>query len=253
MKTKEFPVQNIKCSIDSAIREFGLLKSIKHQNIVNLKKVIHKKGKLYMIFEYLEYDLRKYILAQKEMLQEMIVKSFLYQILCGLAYCHSHRIIHRDLKPQNLLLSEKGLMKLADFGLGRIIEFQGKIYTHEIVTLWYRAPEILLGQQEYSFPVDIWSVGCIFAEMSHKKALFTGDSEIGQLFKIFQLLGTPTETNWPGVTKLRDYKSIFPKWNPQPLDAVLPNLEINGLDLLSKMITLDPIKRISAKTALFHV
>jgi serine/threonine protein kinase len=113
------------------------------------------------------------------------VKSFVYQILLSTAYCHAHRVMHRDLKPQNLLIDTKGAIKLADFGLARAFGLPVKTYTHEVVTLWYRAPEILLGQKQYSTPVDIWSIGCIFAEMAQRKALFAGDSEIDQIFKIF--------------------------------------------------------------------
>ena len=109
------------------------------------------------------------------------VKSFTYQILQGTAYCHAHRVMHRDLKPQNLLIDTKGNIKLADFGLARAFGLPVKTYTHEVVTLWYRAPEILLGQKQYSTPVDIWSIGCIFAEMAQRRALFAGDSEIDQV------------------------------------------------------------------------
>lgn len=125
--------------------------------------------------------------------------------------------MHRDLKPQNLLIDKHGNIKLADFGLARAFGLPVKTYTHEVVTLWYRAPEILLGQKQYSTPVDIWSIGCIFAEMAQRKALFAGDSEIDQIFKIFQVQGTPNETNWPSALKLPDFKTTFPKWKGIPL------------------------------------
>jgi len=214
---------------------------------------MYEGNRLSLVFEYLEYDLKKYIQLYHGPLQEMVAKSFLYQLLCGLAFCHCKRFIHRDLKPQNLLLGDNGILKIADFGLARLIELPpASTYTHEVVTLWYRSPEILLGDNEYSFPADIWSVGCIFAEMAQGKPLFPGDSEIGQLFKIFEICGTPTEIIWPGVSKLRDFKSTFPKWKVQDLHKIVPNLDKSGLDLLSKMIILDPNKRISAKTALSH-
>lgn len=118
-------------------------------------------------------------------LPQETVKKFTYQILQATAYCHAHRVMHRDLKPQNLLIDKDGNVKLADFGLARAFGLPVKTYTHEVVTLWYRAPEILLGCKEYSTPIDIWSIGCIFAEMAQRKALFIGDSEIDQIFKIF--------------------------------------------------------------------
>ena len=149
----------------TAIREISLLKETNHPNIVRLKEVVHEDHKLTLVFDYLEYDLKKYMDHIGSSLPTQTVKSFLYQMLLGIVYCHSHRIIHRDLKPQNLLIDTSGCVKLADFGLARAFSIPIHTLTHEVVTLWYRAPEILLGQKEYSLPVDIWSIGCIFAEM----------------------------------------------------------------------------------------
>lgn len=174
-------------------------------------------------------------------------------MLDGILYCHTHRIIHRDLKPQNLLVSKDGLtIKLADFGLARAFQVPLHTYTHEVVTLWYRAPEILLGDKHYSPAVDIWSVGCIFAEMATKQPLFPGDSEIDELYKIFRLLGTPNNQNWPNVTQLPDYTPVFPQWNAQPLSSVVAGLEPAALAMLSKMLCYEPSQRLSAKAALAH-
>jgi cyclin-dependent kinase 2 len=156
------------------------------------------------------------------------------------------------LKPQNLLIDKNGKIKLADFGLARAFSVPIRTLTHEVETLWYRAPEILLGQKEYSLPVDIWSIGCIFAEMVEKKPLFMGDSEIDQIFKIFSLHGTPTEMTWPGVTSLPDFKSSFPKFKSTDPKKYFKNFDDCGLDLLLQMIAADPAKRISAKQALKH-
>lgn len=160
-----------------------------------------------MVFEYSNFDLRKLLLTRK--LTEDECLNFLQQILNGLLFCHSNRIIHRDLKPQNILIDDKGNLKIADFGLARSFTVPFPELTHEVVTLWYRAPEILLGQVIYTPSVDIWSVGCIYAEMLLGRPLFEGDCEIGQLFKIFQVLGTPNESIWPGVTSLPEYKNRF--------------------------------------------
>ena len=156
----------------TAIREISILKQLKHPNIVSLLDLIHGEKKLHMIFEYLDYDLKKYLDHIGAPLQPQLVKSYLYQMLDSVCYCHSKRILHRDLKPQNLLIDKNGHIKLADFGLARAFGIPIKTLTHEILTLWYRAPEILLGQKEYSTPVDIWSVGCIFYEMAHRSIFF---------------------------------------------------------------------------------
>jgi len=185
-------------------------------------------------------------------LHHMLVKSYLYQLIKGIAHCHAHRVLHRDLKPQNLLIDKKGVLKLADFGLARAFGVPVRTYTHEVVTLWYRAPEILLGGKQYSTPVDIWSIGCIFAEMITRLPLFPGDSEIDQLFRIFRCLGTPNEEIWPGVSSYPDFKSTFPQWSPVPWKSAVSSLDELGLDLLSKMLTYEPSKRISARDALKH-
>ncbi|KAI0207715.1 Cyclin-dependent kinase 2 [Lamellibrachia satsuma] len=237
----------------TAIREISLLKELDHPNVVRLLDVVHSEKKLYLVFEYLNQDLKKYVdNSPVAGLSLPLVKSYLYQLLQGIAYCHSHRVLHRDLKPQNLLIDVAGNIKLADFGLARAFGVPVRTYTHEVVTLWYRAPEILLGSRFYSTPVDIWSIGCIFAEMITKRALFPGDSEIDQLFRIFRTLGTPDDSSWPGVSQLPDYKTTFPKWPSQDLAKVVPTLDEEGHDLLKKMITYEPNRRVSAKAALTH-
>ncbi|KAL6649092.1 hypothetical protein ACP70R_013316 [Stipagrostis hirtigluma subsp. patula] len=238
----------------TAIREISLLKEMNHGNIVRLHDVIHSEKRIYLVFEFLDLDLKKFMDSCPEFAKNpTLIKSYLYQILRGVAYCHSHRVLHRDLKPQNLLIDRRtNALKLADFGLARAFGIPVRTFTHEVVTLWYRAPEILLGSRQYSTPVDVWSVGCIFAEMVNQKPLFPGDSEIDELFRIFRVLGTPNEQTWPGVSSLPDFKSAFPKWQAQDLASVVPNLEPAGLDLLSKMLRYEPSKRITARQALEH-
>ena len=167
-------------------------------------------------------------------------------------YKNSHRVLHRDLKPQNLLIDRHGQLKLADFGLARAFGIPVRTYTHEVVTLWYRAPEILLGAKHYSTPVDLWSIGCIFAEMVNRMPLFPGDSEIDELFRIFRWCGTPSEDSWPGVSTLPDWKPHFPRWPARSLQKCVPTVDEAGLDLLRMMLVYEPSKRITAKNALGH-
>lgn len=238
----------------TAIREISLLKELEHPNIVKLLQHVMEEPRLYLIFEFLSMDLKKHMdqLKTGECLPPDTVQSYLYQILQAILFCHKRRVFHRDLKPQNLLIADNGIIKVADFGLGRAFGIPVRVYTHEVVTLWYRAPEILLGSMRYSCPIDVWSIGCIFAEMASKRPLFQGDSEIDQLFRIFRVLTTPDEKNWPGVSSLREYKATFPCWSVNNLSTHAKNINDSGMDLLQQMLIYNPEKRISARAALKH-
>jgi len=239
----------------TAIREISLLKELQHPNIVCLMDVLMQEAKLYLIFEYLTMDLKKYMdtnIPKDGQMDAKLTKSYTYQLLQGMLFCHQRRVLHRDMKPQNLLIDKNGCIKIADFGLARAFGIPVRVYTHEVVTLWYRAPEVLLGSPKYSCPIDIWSIGTIFAEMVNRRPLFQGDSEIDQLFRIFRVLRTPTEELWPGVTQLPDFKASFPNWATMNLKNSMKKLESAGLDLLEATLVYDPSKRISAKKALLH-
>jgi len=176
--------------------------------------------------------------------------------LSGIFACHCRLILHRDLKPQNILIGHEGL-KIADFGLARTFSLPMRSITHEVVTLWYRAPEILLGSQRYGTEIDMWSAGCIISEMATCMPIFPGDSEISMIFKIFQLLGTPTEAVWPDIrSTCEDFKTSFPKWPPTHLEPILehrPEIGETGLDLIRGLLAMNPKSRLGARKAKGHV
>lgn len=239
----------------TAIREISLLKELQHPNIVRLCDVIHTDRKLTLVFEFLEYDLKKLLDTVENGshgLDPLKCKNFLFHLLKGISYCHQHRVLHRDLKPQNLLINKDMVLKLADFGLARAFGIPVRSYTHEVVTLWYRAPDVLMGSRKYSTPVDIWSVGCIFAEMVNGHPLFPGQTEADQLQKIFKVLGTPKEADWPTVRELPDWKDDFTPYDPLPGDQIAPSLDPTGLALMMKMLQYDPQKRETGKNAMEH-
>jgi len=161
-------------------------------------------------------------------------------------------VLHRDLKPQNLLINTKGQLKLADFGLARAFGIPVNTFSNEVVTLWYRAPDVLLGSRTYNTSIDIWSAGCIMAEMYTGRPLFPGTTNDDQLQKIFRLMGTPSERSWPGISQFPEYKGNFHVYATQPLGVLLPQIDQLGLDLLGKMLALRPELRISAEAALRH-
>uniref|UniRef100_A0A8C5AYW4 Protein kinase domain-containing protein n=1 Tax=Gadus morhua TaxID=8049 RepID=A0A8C5AYW4_GADMO len=212
---KEIRLEHEEGAPCTAIREVSLLKDLKHANIVTLHDIIHTDKSLTLVFEYLDKDLKQYMDDCGNIMSMHNVKIFLYQILRGLAYCHKRKVLHRDLKPQNLLINEKGELKLADFGLARAKSVPTKTYSNEVVTLWYRPPDVLLGSSEYSTQIDMWGVGCILYEMAAGRPLFPGSTVDDELHLIFRLLGTPTEENWPGITSIEEFKSYkFPKYKP---------------------------------------
>ncbi|KAK6113247.1 Cyclin-dependent kinase 2 [Brugia pahangi] len=239
----------------TCLREVSILKELTHPNIVKIHNVFPNDGckKLYLIFEHLDYDLKMLIEKLRPKPFPMpYIKSFLWQLLRALTLCHTHRVLHRDLKPQNILVAANGTVKIADFGLARSFTIPSRCYTHEIVTLWYRAPEILLRSRFYSTAVDIWSLACIFAELVTSEPLFRAESEINQLLKIFQILGTPTVKTWPGLANCIDYKDSFPQWTECVLAEYVPGLDSDGLDLLALMLLYPPEERITSKAALSH-
>ncbi|KAF6292616.1 cyclin dependent kinase 18 [Rhinolophus ferrumequinum] len=250
---KEIRLEHEEGAPCTAIREVSLLKNLKHANIVTLHDLIHTERSLTLVFEYLDSDLKQYLDHCGSLMSMHNVKIFMFQLLRGLAYCHRRKILHRDLKPQNLLINERGELKLADFGLARAKSVPTKTYSNEVVTLWYRPPDVLLGSTEYSTPIDMWGVGCIHYEMATGRPLFPGSTVKEELHLIFRLLGTPTEETWPGVMALSEFRSYsFPQYLPQPLISHAPRLDTDGINLLTSLLLYEWKSRMSAEAALNH-
>jgi len=237
----------------TAVREISILRQLQHPNIVRLQDVLHTETSLTLVFEYLDQDLKNYLDACGERgLDTYTIKSFLFQLFQGMAYCHKNRVLHRDLKPQNLLINMEGELKIADFGLARGFGIPVQKYTHEVVTLWYRPTDVLLGSTWYSTQVDLWGVGCIFAEMSTGRPLFGGASEADQIHKVFKLLGTPQREEYPELIRLPHYKPDLPQYRAGRLELAVPRLDRQGMDLLLQLLKHNPMRRISAKDAMLH-
>ncbi|KAK3014206.1 hypothetical protein RJ639_008951 [Escallonia herrerae] len=246
----------------TSLREINILLSFHHPSIVDVKEVVvgSNLDSIFMVMEYMEHDLKGLMETMKQPFSQSEVKCLMLQLLEGAKYLHDNWVLHRDLKTSNLLLNNRGELKICDFGLSRQYGSPLKPYTHLVVTLWYRAPELLLGAKQYSTAIDMWSLGCIMAELLSKQPLFNGKTEFDQLDKIFKTLGTPNETIWPGFSKLPGVKVNFVKHQynllrrkfPATSFTGSPVLSDAGFDLLNKLLTYDPSKRITAEDALNH-
>lgn len=236
----------------TALREIAVQRQLVHRNIVDLIEVIRKESRIYLVFEFIDQDLSFFLRSSSDPLPLTSIKSISYQILQGFDYCHSRGVIHRDIKPMNILISNSGLVKICDFGLARAFCPPVRAWTHEVVTLWYRAPEILLGATLYGLPIDVWSIALVIIELYSKSPLWPGESEIDQLFKIFQKFGTPNEMSWPGVTQLRDWNESFPLWPKASIKSFVPKICFLGSDLIERMMNLNPSQRLTTTEALMH-
>lgn len=252
----------------TAIREVKILKALKHANIVNLREIVTSKEQgsipknVFMVFEYMEYDLTGVLETAEIRFTQDHIKSWSQQLLGGVHYMHRNKIIHRDLKASNLLISKKGELKIADWGLARSWTSDMKRLTNKVITLWYRPPELLLGALEYTPKIDMWSVGCIIAEMFRRSGFLKGADEATQLDLIFRVVGHPTEEEWPDIhQKCRLWKKYEPgpdkrRFPNRLREALMDNLANpkwmtnNAVDLIANLLMMNPDKRYSAEQAL---
>ncbi|RVE43437.1 hypothetical protein evm_011888 [Chilo suppressalis] len=244
----------------TSLREINTLLKGQHPNIVTVREIVvgSNMDKIFIVMDYVEHDLKSLMETMRGKKQVFLpgeVKCLMTQLLKAVHHLHDNWILHRDLKTSNLLLSHKGILKVGDFGLAREYGSPLRQYTPVVVTLWYRAPELLLCSKEYSTPIDMWSVGCIFGEFVSMNPLFPGKSEVDQLNRIFKDLGTPSESIWPGYSELPAVQKMTFAEHPsgglkQRIGSDL--LSEAGQSLLNGFLTYNPEKRLTADAALDH-
>ncbi|XP_077365161.1 serine/threonine-protein kinase MAK isoform X2 [Festucalex cinctus] len=232
------------------LREVKSLKKLNHANVVKLKEVIRENDHLYFVFEYMKENLYQLMKDRRKLFPESVLRNISFQILQGLSFVHKHGFFHRDMKPENLLCMGPELVKIADFGLAREIRSKPP-YTDYVSTRWYRAPEVLLRSCTYSSPIDLWAVGCIMAELYTLRPLFPGNSEVDEIFKICQVLGTVKKLDWPEGYQLASAMNFrFPQCVPTPLKTLIPNASKEAIALMKDLLQWDPKKRPTAVQAL---
>lgn len=245
----------------AALREIQILQESRHKHIVDLREVVVGDGadEVYIALEFVEHDLKTLQEDMDAPFMPSELKTIMLQITSALEYLHDHWILHRDLKTSNILMNNRGEIKLADFGMARFFgDPPPPNLTQLVVTLWYRAPELLLGADKYDETIDIWSLGCVFGELLKKEPLFPGKSELNQITKIFELCGLPTERSWPSFRRLPNVKGLKLPVNPTEsatrsiVRTQFPSLTIAGVNLLESLLSINPASRPSVLDVLAH-
>lgn len=246
----------------SSLREISALKQCENNRYcVNLLDIVvgRSRDSIFLVFDYAEHDLSKLVKKFKIPFKESEIKTLMLQLLSALSYLHSKNIVHRDIKMSNLLYNNQGELKLADFGLARTIPINDNVMTLKVVTLWYRAPELLLGSARYSYSIDIWSVGCVLCELYLGYPLFQGNDELDQLYKIFNALGAPSVNIWPdvinmpliikGTVNLDVHQNKY-KYNN--INGLFPDVNIECIDFINLLLAFDPMQRLTAVDSILH-
>ncbi|KAF9069454.1 kinase-like domain-containing protein [Rhodocollybia butyracea] len=251
----------------TALREIKILKALKHECVIELLDmfIVHSNEvdpmSVYMVFPYMDHDLAGLLENERVKLTPSQIKLYMKQLLEGTEYMHQNNILHRDMKAANLLISNTGSLRIADFGLARAFDSQEyktapeRKYTNCVVTRWYRPPELLLGARNYGGEVDIWGIGCVFGEMFNRSPILPGNSDIDQLDRIWGLCGTPNQHSWPNYDALPGCEGMV-KRNPAPLPRKVKkaweSVGAETVDLLDKLLICNPQERITATQALEH-
>ncbi|WVQ95380.1 serine/threonine-protein kinase SSN3 [Kwoniella sp. CBS 9459] len=261
----------------SGVREILLNRELQHRNLVSLREVILEDKAIYMVFEYAEHDFLQIIHHHSQTTRTPIpsptLRRLLHQLLCGVHFLHSNFVLHRDLKPANILVNSNGVVKIGDLGLARLWHkplAAGGLFGGDkvVVTIWYRAPELILGAKHYTAAVDLWAVGCIYAELLSLRPIFKGDEakmdgkktlpfQRDQMGKICEVLGPVKADQWPGIVHMpewKTYQTSGPYPNPNPLPNWYHNRSSSaqGYDLLTRLFEWDPARRLTAREALAH-
>ncbi|KAL0274825.1 UNVERIFIED_CONTAM: hypothetical protein PYX00_002857 [Menopon gallinae] len=237
-----------------ALREIRMLKKLRHENLVNMIEVFRRKRRFYLVFEYLDHTLLDELEAVEGGLGEEKCREHIFQIIRGTEFCHKNNIIHRDIKPENILVSSLGVIKLCDFGFARLLSANGEIYTDYVATRWYRAPELLVRDAKYGREVDIWAIGCLFAEIMTGNPLFPGDSDIDQLFKIVKVMGKLTPKHQQLVARNPAFKGLKRTSDEpgKPLHKLFPTWSTITQDFVACCLRMDPNLRPTASELLRH-
>nr|CAD7400465.1 unnamed protein product [Timema cristinae] len=243
-----------------ALREIRMLKKLRHENLVNMIEVFRRKRRFYLVFEYLDHTVLDELEEHPRGLGEEVSRQHIFQVVRGIDFCHRNNIVHRDVKPENVLVSRLGVIKLCDFGFARLLATPGETYTDYVATRWYRAPELLVGDTKYGREVDIWAIGCLFAEMMSGDPLFPGDSDIDQLFQIIKLLGKLSPRHQAMVARNPMFKGLkksgggneVEEGSARSLFKLFPSWPHVALDLLTLCLKLDPNQRPNSGELMVH-